>query len=206
MMMIREEKWDDLKAIQGSVDVVSACLSQKHAGVPGCWLRSTASETLACICKDFAKSPLLTPTLALLQEWGGRKAIDSVHQILHEFSGSWDLQWEKQKEDLVKSEQWQRLQQMSETRQRLLTTLSSDVKVATPDQHQALQELRNLKYISCLGFFPALDRAIQRLSPLTSDGPGDTHGEKGFDDAQLNQTELSAASSRQPDIHYLNGQ
>ena len=84
-------------------------------------------------------------------------------------------------------------------------TLSSDVKVATPDQHQALQELRNLKSISCLGFFPALDRAIQRLSLPTRDGPGDTHGEKGSDDAQLNQTELSAASSRQPDNHYLNG-
>ena len=35
-VMIRQEKWDDLKAIQGSVDVISACLAQKHAGVPGC--------------------------------------------------------------------------------------------------------------------------------------------------------------------------
>ena len=164
----------------------------------------TALETIACICKDFAKSPLLKRTIAHLQEWGGRKAIDSVYQILHEFSGSWDLQWDRQKADFVKSEQWQRLQQLSETRQRLLVTLSSDVKVATPDQHQALQELRNLKSISCLGFFPGLDRAIQRLSLPTRDGPGDTHGEKGSDDAQLNQTELSAASSRQQDLHYLN--
>ena len=63
-VMIRQEKWDDLKAIQGSVDVISACLAQKHAGVPGCWLRSTALETIARICKDFAKSPLLKQTIA----------------------------------------------------------------------------------------------------------------------------------------------
>ena len=84
-------------------------------------------------------------------------------------------------------------------------TLSSDVKVSSPDQHRALQELLNLKAISSLGFFPGLDRAIQRLSLPGRDGPGDTQGETGIEDEQLNQTELAAASSRQQDFHYVNG-
>ena len=154
-VMIREEKWADLKAIQGSVDVVSACLAQKHAGVPGCWLRSTAMQTIDRICKDFAKQPLMKHIIAHLQEWGGRRANDSVYQVLQEFSASWDLQWDRQKADFVNNEQWERLHLLSEMRKRLLVTLSSDVKVSSPDQHRALQELLNLKAISSLECFQA---------------------------------------------------
>ena len=105
----------------------------------------------------------------------------------------------------MKNEQWERLHLLSEMRNRLFVTLSSDVKVSSPDQHRALQELLNLKSISSLGFFPGLDTAIQRLSLPTPDGPGDTQGESGIEDEQLNQIELAAASSRQQDLHYANG-
>ena len=84
-------------------------------------------------------------------------------------------------------------------------TFSSDVKVSSPDQHRALQELLNLKSISSLGFFPGLDTAIQRLSLPARDGPGDTQGERVIEDEQLNQTELGAASLQQQDLHYVNG-
>ena len=71
MMMICEEKWDDLKAIQGSVDVVGACLSQKHAGVPGCWSKRAAVQTIERVCNAFGKQPLMKRTVAHLQQWGG---------------------------------------------------------------------------------------------------------------------------------------
>ena len=162
-------------------------------------------QTIDRSCKDFAKQPLMKQTIAHVQEWDGSKANDSVYQILQEFSTSWDPQWDRQKADFVKHEQWERLRLLSEMRNRLFVTLSSDVKVSTPDQHRSLQELLNLKSISSLGFFPGLDGAMQRLSLPARDGPGDTHGERGIEDEQLNQTELAAASSRQQDLHCLKG-
>ena len=49
-VMIRLEQWELLKAIQGSVDLVHECLSQKHAGEPGCWKSSTALKTITRVC------------------------------------------------------------------------------------------------------------------------------------------------------------
>ena len=162
-------------------------------------------QTIDRVCNDFAKQPLMNPTIAHLQEWGGRKANDSVYEVLKEFSASWDLQWDRQKDDFVKNEQWERLHLLSEMRNRLLATLSGDVNVPSPNQHRALLELLNLKSISSLGFFPGLDRAIQRHSPHGKHDQRDPQGETGIEDEQLNQTELAAASSRQQDFHYVNG-
>ena len=133
--------------------------------MPGCWSKRTALQTIDRVCNAFAKQPLMKRTIAHLQQWGGNCGmICSVHEVLKDFSASWDLQWDRQKDDFVRSNSWQQLQWLTEMRNRLLATLSGDANVARPNQHRALQELPNLKSMSSLGSFPGLDRAIQRLS------------------------------------------
>ena len=66
-VMIRLEQWELLKAIQGSVDLVHECLSQKHAGEIGCWKSSTALKTITRVCQAFEATPLLKETIAHLQ-------------------------------------------------------------------------------------------------------------------------------------------
>ena len=63
--LIQQEQWLLFKALRNSVDVLSACLSQQHAGVPGRWTRSIASKTIA----NVDATPLLKQCLADLQEW-----------------------------------------------------------------------------------------------------------------------------------------
>ena len=139
-VMVRDAKWDDLKAIQASVDFLSECVAQRHAGVPGCWSKRTALQTIDRVCNDFSKQPLMKRAIAHLQEWGGRCGVFcSIHEVLQDFSASWDLLWERQKEDFVNSNSWQQLQWLTDMRNRLLATLSGDANVERPNQQHALQ-------------------------------------------------------------------
>ena len=89
-VMIRLEQWELLKAIQGRSDLVHECLSQKHAGEPGCWKRSTALKTITRVCQASEATPLLKATIAHLEKWRAFKSTDHVHGILLEFSESWN--------------------------------------------------------------------------------------------------------------------
>ena len=138
--MARDAKWDDLKAIQASIDFLSECVAQRHAGVPGCWSKRTAMQTIDRVCNDFAKQPLMKRAIAHLQEWGGRCGVFcSIHEVLKDFSASWDLLWDRQKEDFVNGNSWQQLQWLTDMRNRLLATLSADANVERPNQQHALR-------------------------------------------------------------------
>ena len=189
--MIRLEQWELLKAIQGSVDLVHECLSQKHAGEPGCWKSSTALKTITRVCQAFEATPLLKETIAHLQTWRAFTSTDHVHGILLEFSESWNCEWEVQKQQLVQMEQWQKLQKLFHTRLTLLATLSGDDKVSTADFNDTLNELKGLKAMGCFGSWDNLDRAIQMLDPLSTD------------DHPLSEVEVSAAGRRQQDVQYV---
>ena len=94
---------------------------------------------------------------------------------------------------------------LTHTRLHLLATLSGDDKVATPDFHQTLKELKGLKAMGCFGSWDSLDRAIQMLDPQSKDSLGDTREKSRTDDHPLTEVEVSAAGRRQQDIHYVNG-
>ena len=176
--MIRLEQWDLLKAVQGSVDLLHACLSQKHAGALGCWKRSTALKTITRVCQEFQAIPLLQDTIAHLQRWrayrrGCRQSLEEIaaesrnhaHCILLEFSEVWNAAWEGQKQQLGQMEHWQQLQKLSHTRETLQATLSVDAKVSTPDFQQTLVDLKALKALGCFGRCDSLDRAKDMLDP-----------------------------------------
>ena len=194
-VMVRDAKWDDLKAIQASVDFLSECVAQRHAGVPGCWSKRTALQTIDRVCNDFAKQPLMKRAIAHLQEWGGRCGVFcSIHEVLQDFSASWDLLWERQKEDFVNSNSWQQLQWLTDMRNRLPATLSGDANVERPNQQHALQELLNSKKMLSGGSFLGLEKAIQRLTPDGRRGQADTQGETGSEDEHLRHCELEKLS------------
>ena len=161
--MIRNKQWLLLEAIQDSTDVLAACLSEEHAGVPGCLKKSTASKTIAGACNDFEATPLLRQCLVHLKEWDGRRSPACVLSILTEFSEAWSCDWERQKEALVRLEQFGALQQLVDTKQKLSAVLTHEGQVDVPDRHQALQELCNLKAMECFDAWPGLDKAIQEL-------------------------------------------
>ena len=202
--MIRLEQWDLLKAAQGSVDLLHACLSQKHASALGCWKRSTALKTITRVCHEFQAIPLLQDTIAHLQRWreyrrGYRQSREEiadesrnhVHFILQEFSEVWNAAWEGQKQQLVQMEQWQKLQKLLHTRLTLLETLSGDDKLSATDINDTLKELKGLKAMGCFGSWDSLDRAIQILDPQSTD------------DHPLSEVEVSAAGRRQQDLQYV---
>jgi len=205
-VMVREKKWEDLEAIQRSIDFLSECVAQRHVGVPGCWSKRTAVQTIERVCNAFAKQPLMKRTVAHLQQWDGTCGMNcSLHEVLKEFSASWDLQWDRQKEDFVRSNSWPQLQWLTEMRIRLRATLSGDASVETPNAQDSLQQLLHVQSVFAVGSFPGLDTAIQKLTAEGSPGPADTQVAKGSDNALLSHSELAAASSRQEDFHYING-
>ena len=121
-------------------------------------------------------------TVAHLQQWGGNHGrMSSLHEVLKDFSASWDLQWDQQKEDFVRSTSWPQLQWLTERRDRLRATLSGDANVERPNQQDSLQQLLNLKSTFSSGSFPGLDLAIQQLTAHGSMGPADTQCETVID-------------------------
>ena len=83
-----------------------------------------------------------------LQQWNGNHGSkSSLHGVLKDFSASWDLQWDQQKEDLVRMNSWPQLQWLTEVRDRLRATLSGDASVETPNQEDTLNQLLTLKSI-----------------------------------------------------------
>ena len=102
-------------------------------------------------------------------------------------------------------EQWQKLQKLSHTKLNLLATLSGDDKVAIPDFHQTLKELKGLMAMGCFGSWDSLDRAMQMLDPQSKDSLGDTREKSRTNDHPLTEVQVSAAGRRQQDIRYVNG-
>jgi hypothetical protein len=199
------KKWADLEAIQWSIDFLSECVANRHVGVPRSWSNRTAHQTIDRVCNAFSKQPLMKRTVAHLQQWGGNHGrMSSLHEVLKDFSASWDLQWDQQKEVFVRSNSWPQLEWLTEMRDRLRATLSGDANVERPNQQDSLQQLLNLRSTFSSGSFPGLDLAIQQLTAHGSMGPADTQCETVIDNEQLSRSELAAASSRQQDFHYVN--
>ena len=87
MTMARKKQWQLLEAIQDRMDVLASCLSEEHAGVPGCWKKSTASKTIADACSDFDAAPLLSKCLVHLSAWNERPSPDFVGEQRRRWKG-----------------------------------------------------------------------------------------------------------------------
>ena len=204
-VMVREKKFADLEAIQCSIDCLSECVANRHVGVPSCWLKRTAQKTIDGVCAAFSKQPLMQRTVDHLKRWNethGRKS--ALHGVLKDFSESWDLQWDQQKQDLVNTNSWKELQWLTDTRDRLRATICSDASVETANQEDSLKHLLNLKSVFSSIPFPGLDLAIQQVTAQSTMQPEETQCETIVDSEQLSQSELAAASPRQQDFHYVN--
>jgi hypothetical protein len=69
-VMVRQKKFEDLEAIQCCIDCLSECVANRHVGVPSCWLKRTAQQTIEGVCKAFSRQPPMKRIVDHLQvEW-----------------------------------------------------------------------------------------------------------------------------------------
>ena len=180
--LILHEQWQQLTAIRNSMEGLSRCLTQQHAGKPGCWKRSTAIETISSIAKQLQEStPLLKQCCADLEEWNADSPLICVRSVLQVFEEAWSCDWERQKQSLVAQEQWEMLQQLTCTKQQLSMLLSDEAEAWTSThRNEAVQRLRDLRRVAenrQLGNWPALDTAIEKLNPYPANALEDAQSE-----------------------------